>query len=54
MGRVKIIQDIIASKNIPQKIMLASLAREEVDSLTQRVIDLIEGGLGTSIVDGVE
>lgn len=53
-GKMKIINDIIKVGNPLQKEYLATIAREEIGSLKQKTIEIIEGGLGISLQEGVE
>jgi hypothetical protein len=53
-GKVKVINDIIAKGSKSQKQYLTTVAREEIGNLKQKTIEIIEGGLGISLQEGVE
>jgi hypothetical protein len=53
-GKMKVINDIIAKGSKAQKQYLVTIAREEVGNLKQKTIEIIEGGLGISLQEGVE
>lgn len=53
-GKVKVVNDIIAKGSVAQKQYLATIAREELGNLKQKTIEIIEGGLGISLQEGVE
>lgn len=53
-GKTKIINDIIAKGSKAQKQYLVTIAREEIGNLKQKTIEIIEGGLGISLQEGVE
>ena len=53
-GKMKVINDIIAKGNKAQKQYLVTIAREEIGNLKQKTIEIIEGGLGISLQEGVE
>jgi hypothetical protein len=53
-GKLKIINDIIGKGSVAQKQYLATIAREEIGNLKQKTIEIIEGGLGISLQEGVE
>jgi len=53
-GKMKVITDIIKLGNPGQKAYLAKIAREEIGNLKQKTIEIIEGGLGISLQEGVE
>jgi hypothetical protein len=53
-GKMKVINDIIKAGNPGQKAYLAKIAREEIGNLKQKTIEIIEGGLGISLQEGVE
>jgi hypothetical protein len=53
-GKIKVVNDIIAKGSKAQKQYLVTVAREEVANLKQKTIEIIEGGLGISLQEGVE
>jgi hypothetical protein len=53
-GKHKVINDIISKGTRQQKVYLATIAREEIGNLKQKTIEIIEGGLGISLQEGVE
>ena len=53
-GKMKVVNDIIAKGNRAQKQYLVTIAREEIGNLKQKTIEIIEGGLGISLQEGVE
>jgi hypothetical protein len=53
-GKMKVVNDIIAKGSKAQKQYLVTIAREEVGNLKQKTIEIIEGGLGISLQEGVE
>jgi hypothetical protein len=53
-GKIKVVNDIIAKGNSAQKQYLVTIAREEIGNLKQKTIEIIEGGLGISLQEGVE
>ncbi len=53
-GKVKVLNDIIAKGTKAQKQYLTTIAREEIANLKQKTIEIIEGGLGISLQEGVE
>jgi hypothetical protein len=53
-GKNKIISEIIGKGTRQQKVYLATIAREEIGNLKQKTIEIIEGGLGISLQEGVE
>jgi hypothetical protein len=53
-GKMKVINDIIAKGSKAQKQYLVTVGREEVGNLKQKTIEIIEGGLGISLQEGVE
>jgi hypothetical protein len=53
-GKNKVIDDIVKKGNKMQKQYLATIAREEIANLKQKTIEIIEGGLGISLQEGVE
>lgn len=53
-GKNKVLEDIIKKGNKMQKQYLATIAREEIANLKQKTIEIIEGGLGISLQEGVE
>jgi hypothetical protein len=53
-GKMKVVNDIIAKGNKAQKQYLVTIAREEIANLKQKTIEIIEGGLGISLQEGVE
>jgi hypothetical protein len=53
-GKVKVLNDIIAKGSKAQKQYLTTIAREEIANLKQKTIEIIEGGLGISLQEGVE
>lgn len=54
-GKMKVINDIISPKGSKaQKQYLVTIAREEIANLKQKTIEIIEGGLGISLQEGVE
>jgi hypothetical protein len=53
-GKIKVVNDIIAKGSKAQKQYLVTIAREEVGNLKQKTIEIIEGGLGISLQEGVE
>jgi len=53
-GKLKPVEEIIAKGNKQQKTYLAKIAREEIANLKQKTIEIIEGGLGISLQEGVE
>jgi hypothetical protein len=53
-SKIKVVNDIIAKGNKAQKQYLVTIAREEVGNLKQKTIEIIEGGLGISLQEGVE
>jgi hypothetical protein len=53
-GKIKVINDIIAKGSKAQKQYLVTVGREEIGNLKQKTIEIIEGGLGISLQEGVE
>lgn len=53
-GKMKVVNDIIAKGSKAQKQYLVTIAREEIVNLKQKTIEIIEGGLGISLQEGVE
>lgn len=53
-SKIKVVNDIIAKGSKAQKQYLVTIAREEVGNLKQKTIEIIEGGLGISLQEGVE
>lgn len=53
-SKIKVVNDIIAKGSKAQKQYLVTIAREEVANLKQKTIEIIEGGLGISLQEGVE
>ena len=53
-SKIKVVNDIIAKGSKAQKQYLVTVAREEVGNLKQKTIEIIEGGLGISLQEGVE
>jgi len=53
-GKIKVINDIVAKGSKAQKQYLVTVAREEIGNLKQKTIEIIEGGLGISLQEGVE
>lgn len=53
-GKMKVVNDIIAKGSKAQKQYLVTIAREEIANLKQKTIEIIEGGLGISLQEGVE
>lgn len=53
-GKIKVVNDIIAKGSKAQKQYLVTVAREDIGNLKQKTIEIIEGGLGISLQEGVE
>jgi hypothetical protein len=53
-GKNKVVDDIVKKGSKMQKQYLATIAREEIANLKQKTIEIIEGGLGISLQEGVE
>lgn len=53
-GKIKVVNDIIARGSKAQKQYLVTVAREDIGNLKQKTIEIIEGGLGISLQEGVE
>jgi hypothetical protein len=53
-GKIKVVNDIIGKGSKAQKQYLVTVAREEIGNLKQKTIEIIEGGLGISLQEGVE
>lgn len=53
-GKTKLIDDIVKKGSKMQKQYLVTIAREEIANLKQKTIEIIEGGLGISLQEGVE
>jgi hypothetical protein len=53
-GKIKVVNDIIAKGSKAQKQYLVTIGRQEIGNLKQKTIEIIEGGLGISLQEGVE
>lgn len=53
-GKNKVLTDIVEKGSKAQKQYLTTIAREEMANLKQKTIEIIEGGLGISLQEGVE
>jgi hypothetical protein len=54
LNRTTLVGEIIKKGNRSQKAYLVTIAKSEIANLKQRTVDLIEGGLGISLSEGVE
>ena len=53
-NRLKDIEKVLKEGNAAQKLLLAEISREQLENLTRKTIEMVEGGLGISLSEGVE